>query len=577
MDSATVTLRGDNSDLQAKLDSSLGTLQEWGGKVASVGKLVIGAFAAQKVFGFVGDLVSSAMEAEDNARLLDQQIKNLGVSASMTADQVKDVAADLQKFTRFTDDAAIKAQTLFLRLGTLDSQGIKRATVAAADLATVMGTDLEAASTKIMTAMKDPERGIMALRQAGIKFTDSEKEMIKALSEAGKEAQAQEIILAKLEAAIGGSAKAAGETAAGQMEIFKNRLSEVGEVIGGELLQAFATLMPSLDAFATWMESTGGPALTKFLSGAMSGIKNIAGLIAGTKEITGFDANEFRFTTAETTPDVVNQPRSKEDEALEQLARKKRELWDAERKAEAELSASATANEAARLKALQEYALHQQKQREAESKALSAKLDEVTRIEQAMQGELDTFGMSSRDKEIKKAQSLFPDDKSITRDLTKIADKLSLKESLQQMKETGDAITESFKSPLQQYKDRISELNSLLANKNITDETFNAAQKDTLEKYGKILQETDKKTENKSVGMFEDLVSLNKRISQAAFGNAPDEPMVRAIRELKQQEQFNGVEQGRRDGDLLRETQDMSGTMSQMRMAVEKMQPGFAP
>jgi len=269
-DSAVVALKGDNTDLQTKLDASIATLQGWGSKVSSVGKAVAGVFVAKKLFGFVGDLVSSAMEAEDNARQLDKTIANLGDKAKMSAADVKGFASELQNFTKFEDDAAIKAQTLFLRLGTLDEKGIKRATVAAADLATVMGTDLEAASSKIMMALKDPENGIRQLRQAGIKFTEAEEQMIKSLVKAGDEAAAQEIIMGKLEAAIGGSAKAAGETASGQMEIFKNRLADVGETIGGALMGAFTALTPMLDAFAGWMENVGGPAITSIIETMVS-------------------------------------------------------------------------------------------------------------------------------------------------------------------------------------------------------------------------------------------------------------------------------------------------------------------
>lgn len=260
-DNATVLLKGDASQLDNVLAASLGTLQGWGGKVLTIGKYVAGFFVAKKLFDFGTGMLSDAMEAQDAMQLLENTVNNLGDKAAMTAKQVDEFSTGIERTTKFTGEAATGVQTLFLRMGTLNSDAIKRATVASADLATVMGTDLKGAGDKLVKALKEPEMGINALRAAGIKFTDEEKAMVKALAEAGNEAAAQEIILSKLEGAIGGAAKEAGETASGKLERFKNILGDVGEQIGTAMLPAFTSIIDALSVFGDFVGSKVAPAI----------------------------------------------------------------------------------------------------------------------------------------------------------------------------------------------------------------------------------------------------------------------------------------------------------------------------
>jgi hypothetical protein len=58
----------------------------------------------------------------------------------------------------------------------------------------------------------------------------------------GDVAGAQRIILAELETQTGGAARAAGQTAAGQLDIFKNKLNDLQEVIGGILIPILGQL-----------------------------------------------------------------------------------------------------------------------------------------------------------------------------------------------------------------------------------------------------------------------------------------------------------------------------------------------
>ena len=99
-----------------------------------------------------------------------------------------------------------------------------RATGATLDLATKFKMELQPATVMVGKALNDPIKGVTALGKAGVTFSEKQKAMIKALVETGDVAGAQMIILKELETQVGGSAEAAGKTAAGQMDIFKNSI-----------------------------------------------------------------------------------------------------------------------------------------------------------------------------------------------------------------------------------------------------------------------------------------------------------------------------------------------------------------
>jgi hypothetical protein len=260
-DDATVPLRGDNSQLQESLDKALGMFEGWGSKIKQAVGAVAVYMAAKKLYSWAEGIVSGAGDAEIGIVKLEVQLKNMGKDVEATSAKVQSFAKDIQDFTRFNDDAAIAVQTTLMRLGTLDDKNIKRATMAAADLAETLGGDLESAGQRIMMAMRDPERGIMQLRMAGIKFSDSERDMIKALKAAGNEAAAQELILSKLEGTIGGTAKAVAETAKGGWTVFQNKLTDLMEDIGTSLLPIIKALQPALEATANFVENIVVPAV----------------------------------------------------------------------------------------------------------------------------------------------------------------------------------------------------------------------------------------------------------------------------------------------------------------------------
>lgn len=111
-------------------------------------------------------------------------------------------------------------------------EGLERTLELSADLAEAMGTDLTSATSTLSKALIEPGEGLNRLRTIGISFTDAEEDMIKSLNAAGKELEAQQIILDKVESSYGGVAKSIGSIDTSTLDKIKNVWGDLKEDLG---------------------------------------------------------------------------------------------------------------------------------------------------------------------------------------------------------------------------------------------------------------------------------------------------------------------------------------------------------
>lgn len=281
IDGASGPLRG----IGGELDKTEGKLSKIGGLMK--GAFAVGAGVAVAGIGALGVVLKQSMdaasEAEQVSAQLDAVLKSTGGSAGVSRQAIEDHALALSQMTRFEDDAIVSADALLLTFTNIGKDVFPKATDITLDLATAFKMDLKSAAIMVGKALNDPKKGLTALSRAGVQFSEDQKKVIESMVATGDIAGAQTLILKELEIQIGGSAKAAGETAAGQMDIFKNAIGNVKEEIG------FA-LLPILKDLATWA----GPKLVegfqKFSSWIKTGlgdIEQLAGKFGKAKNIIG--------------------------------------------------------------------------------------------------------------------------------------------------------------------------------------------------------------------------------------------------------------------------------------------------
>ena len=243
--------------------------------LGKIGKVALIAGAAL-VTGFgaaLADGIKGATEAEDAIAQLDAVLESTGGAAGMTKEGLVGMANELQRTTKFTAESALAAESLLLTFTNIGKDTFPRATQAAADMATALGTDMAGQSIVLGKALNDPTKGITALTRVGVSFTAQQKAQIKAMQASGDMAGAQAIILAELEKEFGGSAAAAGETFTGTLVRLKNAFGEITENLATQF-------MPYLSRFVDWIASN-MPAIQAVMQTVFDGMGNAISFIVG--------------------------------------------------------------------------------------------------------------------------------------------------------------------------------------------------------------------------------------------------------------------------------------------------------
>jgi hypothetical protein len=230
------------------------------------------ARATQLVSGlvdFLGDCVTEASASEDALAQLNAVLKSTGGAAGVTAEMANELAEAFQATTKFSDEAVLSAESMLLTFTSVGKDVFPLATQTILDMSQALGQDLKSSAIQLGKALNDPKKGVTALQRVGVQFNEEQREMIDNLVESGDLMGAQTLILEELQKEFGGSAEAAGQTFGGQLEILKNRLSDVKEQIGGAIIPVLSTLGGVLmDVFNT-------PQFQAFMDTVLGGLEDI--------------------------------------------------------------------------------------------------------------------------------------------------------------------------------------------------------------------------------------------------------------------------------------------------------------
>lgn len=206
-----------------------------------------GAIAAVAVTKFAKDSVAAFSEAEQATLRLEDAFTKFPSLAGANIEEFKKLNTEMQKKTRFDDEAAASGQAVLAQFG-LTGQQLKDLTPLVADYAAKTGTDLPTAAEQVGKAMLGQGR---ALKSVGIDFQD-----------AGSVAGNFDQVMGGLRAQVGGFAEKEGKTAAGQLEILRNQFGEIQESAGAALLPVLQKLAPVflnlLNAVAPLMSQLAG-------------------------------------------------------------------------------------------------------------------------------------------------------------------------------------------------------------------------------------------------------------------------------------------------------------------------------
>jgi len=236
-----------------------------GGILGKVGVGVGIAFAAAAAgiikAGF--DAVQALQRIEVIGAQTNAVIKSTGGVANVTAAEITKLADSLERTTATESEAVQEGANLLLTFTNIRNGAGKnervfdRATTLMVDMARAMGTDAKSGAMQLGKALNDPVRGIAALTEVGVTFTDQQADMVKALVESGDVMGAQTVILDELQTQFGGSGAAFADTFAGKIETLNHRFGEVAETVVTEF-------MPEIEGAVAWLSTDGVAMLNDF-------------------------------------------------------------------------------------------------------------------------------------------------------------------------------------------------------------------------------------------------------------------------------------------------------------------------
>lgn len=211
-------------------------------RAVAVGGLI--AAGVTKAVGAVQSFLSGSVDAyamqEQSEAKLGAALKATGYAAGFTQKQLEDYASELQNMTTFGDEVTLQSMTMLAAFKNIRGDNFKQAQLAAMNMAEAMGKSLPEAVKLFGASLNNPIEGISKLKESGIQFSKEQIAQITELTNAGKIAEAQSIILAEAQARWGGAAAAAAQTATGQLKQVMNAAGDIKEGLGGILMNLFS-------------------------------------------------------------------------------------------------------------------------------------------------------------------------------------------------------------------------------------------------------------------------------------------------------------------------------------------------
>jgi hypothetical protein len=204
---------------------------------------VTGAFNALKsgftsAINLAGQLASAASIQEDAIDRLNVSLAQSGKFSKEASQSLQEFASQLQASSRFGDEVILKNAAIIQSLGRLDTDGLKRATQAAADFAAATGRDFDTVSNLIGRAASGQ---VEALKRYGIE-----------VERTGDKTKDFNLALIEIEKRFGGAALASTNNYAGALAQAQNAFGDIGEEIGAIITQNpifIAALKGATDAF----------------------------------------------------------------------------------------------------------------------------------------------------------------------------------------------------------------------------------------------------------------------------------------------------------------------------------------
>lgn len=254
------TADGEVRKFERTAGRTAGRLQQgWKRLVGTFAGVTAGIMAMRRGFRLLSESVRLAGIQQIAERKLEQALRNTGDASAESANQLKDLAKEIQRVSNFGDEAVITAQALLLSFKEVGgAQGAELLTHNLADtaagLAKVTGeaVDLNTVAQAVGRALT---QGAGALSRYGVSMTEAEKASFNAAEGIDKVIQLSEI--------LDNNFKGLAEATVDPFKQMENAIGDAKEALGTELraelekmARGFTSFLQS-DGFLEWIKSVG--------------------------------------------------------------------------------------------------------------------------------------------------------------------------------------------------------------------------------------------------------------------------------------------------------------------------------
>lgn len=351
-----------------------------------------GFMAVRKSIDFLKDSATEAIKNQEANINLSESIRSMGKEREFNIDLLKRQASEMQKLTNIEDEEILTAQSLMITYDNISSDSMPRVTKAVANLSVKMKTDMTSAAMAMGKALKDPGEGILSLNRSLRLFTKAEIDGLQAMVDLGRGAEAQEIILTRVERKVGDVAEATRNLAGGELKSWAVAWGEFKE-------QAGAGVIEGLKSVSIAITETGASAQTagEFISNYFKDWgTGVAYMITGT--------NELIEATKRLNPAYLKKALAREKDKSEEDAFKAG-IASANKRREEELAAILKKSEAKRAvitkAGLEEAKVEADNRKKSLENAIKYK-EESKKLEEKLKEEISTTGGTGREEELSK-------------------------------------------------------------------------------------------------------------------------------------------------------------------------------
>ena len=272
-------------DIEVKADKANKQLDSFKANLKSVqdGMNKVNSFAKRVLFAttaVAGLSLAAAQQQEQATAKLETVLKSTGNAAQRTSEQLHKQAEELENLTGIGDQSIVTMQAILASFTEIQGIRFDRAVEGGIALSELFDTDLKSAAIQLGKALNDPAKGLSAMADSGVSFTESQKEMIKAMQAAGDMAGAQTMILDILGTQGISLMDANTRVLTVSLRRLANRFTNLAEKIGNALIPVIVALdkalTPVINAVAKWVEKN-----PEFTAGVITLTGAIAALTFG--------------------------------------------------------------------------------------------------------------------------------------------------------------------------------------------------------------------------------------------------------------------------------------------------------